>query len=113
MTHELSRRYCRVLSGQRGPELSREECLNYAAESIKACLPFAEELNITLIIENHYKDDFWIYPEFAQKMDVFCDLIDRIHHPNFVVHYDPSTTYLADEAPLEFSQLVPDRVGTM
>lgn len=113
MTHELGGRYCRVLSGQRRPELSREEGLNYAAESIKACLPFAEELNITLIIENHYKDDFWIYPEFAQKMDIFCDLIDRIHHPNFGVNYDPSNTYLAGEDPIELLKRVSDRVVTM
>ena len=29
-----------------------------------------QERNITLILENHYKDDFWEYPEFAQKTDV-------------------------------------------
>ncbi len=33
---------------------------------------------ITLIIENHYKDDFWTYPEFAQMMDVFCELVDAV-----------------------------------
>ena len=113
MTSELGGRYCRVLSGQRRPEISREEGLTYAAESIEACLPYAEDLNITLIIENHYKDDFWIYPEFAQKMDVFCDLIDRIHHPNFGVNYDPSNTYLAGEDPIELLKRVSDRVVTM
>lgn len=113
MTSELGGKYCRVLSGQRRPEISREEGLTYAAESIEACLPYAEDLNITLIIENHYKDDFWIYPEFAQKMDVFCDLIDRIHHPNFGVNYDPSNTYLAGEDPIELLKRVSDRVVTM
>lgn len=113
MTSELGGKYCRVLSGQRRPEISLEEGLTYAAESIEACLPYAEDLNITLIIENHYKDDFWIYPEFAQKMDVFCDLIDRIHHPNFGVNYDPSNTYLAGEDPIELLKRVSDRVVTM
>ena len=37
----------------------------------------AQQRGITLIIENHYKDDFWDYPEFAQMMAVFCDLVDR------------------------------------
>lgn len=113
MTSELGGKYCRVLSGQRRPEISLEEGLTYAAESIEACLPYAEDLNITLIIENHYKDDFWIYPEFAQKMDVFCELIDRIHHPNFGVNYDPSNTYLAGEDPIELLKRVSDRVVTM
>jgi sugar phosphate isomerase/epimerase len=91
MTHTLGGSYCRVLSGQRRPELSIDEGVKLAAESIHACLPYAQERGITLIIENHYKDDFWEYPEFAQKMDVFCKLVDAIEHPNFGVNYDPST----------------------
>ncbi len=113
MTHILGGSYCRVLSGQRRPELSVDEGIKLAAESIEACLPYAADRGITLIIENHYKDDFWEYPEFAQKMDVFCKLVDRIHHPNFGVNYDPSNTYLAGEDPLELLKRVSDRVVTM
>jgi sugar phosphate isomerase/epimerase len=113
MTHSLGGSYCRVLSGQRRPELSIGEGVEFAAQSIEACLPFAEEREITLIIENHYKDDFWEYPEFAQKMDVFCQLVDRIQHPGFGVNYDPSNTYLAGEDPIELLKRVSDRVVTM
>ena len=113
MTHSLGGSYCRVLSGQRRPELSIDEGVEFAAQSIEACLPFAEEREITLIIENHYKDDFWEYPEFAQKMDVFCQLVDRIQHPGFGVNYDPSNTYLAGEDPIELLKRVSDRVVTM
>ena len=113
MTHALGGNYCRVLSGQRRPELSVEEGVRLAAESIEACLPYAKERGITLIIENHYKDDFWEYPEFAQKMDIFCKLVDRIHHPNFGVNYDPSNTYLAGEDPIELLKRVSSRVVTM
>jgi sugar phosphate isomerase/epimerase len=113
MTHSLGGSYCRVLSGQRRPELSIGEGVEFAAQSIEACLPFAEEHEITLIIENHYKDDFWEYPEFAQKMDVFCQLVDRIQHPGFGVNYDPSNTYLAGEDPIELLKRVSDRVVTM
>ncbi len=113
MTYALGGQYCRVLSGQRRPELSIDEGVNLAADSIMACLPFAEERGITLIIENHYKDDFWEYPEFAQKMDVFCKLVDKIDHPNFGVNYDPSNTFLAGEDPLELLKRVSHRVVTM
>lgn len=113
MTETLGGSYCRVLSGQRRPELSIEEGVSLAAQSIEACLPYAQERNITLIIENHYKDDFWEYPEFAQKMDVFCQLVERIDHPNFGVNYDPSNTYLAGEDPLELLKRVSHRVVTM
>jgi len=113
MTHTLGGKYCRVLSGQRRPELSFEEGIKLAAESIYACLPYAEERNITLILENHYKDDFWEYPEFAQKMDVFCALVDSIRHPFFGVNYDPSNTFLAGEDPIELLKRVSKRVVTM
>lgn len=113
MTHALGGSYCRVLSGQRRPELSTDEGVKLAADSIQSCLPYAQERNITLIIENHYKDDFWEYPEFAQKMDVFCQLVNAIDHPNFGVNYDPSNTYIAGEDPLELLKRVSRRVVTM
>jgi sugar phosphate isomerase/epimerase len=113
MTHILGGTYCRVLSGQRRPELSIDEGVRLAAESIQACLPYAQDKGITLILENHYKDDFWEYPEFAQKMDVFCKLVDSIHHPHFGVNYDPSNTYLAGEDPLELLYRVSSRVVSM
>lgn len=113
MTYALGGSYCRVLSGQRRPELSVEEGVKLAADSIYQCLPYAEERGITLILENHYKDDFWEYPEFAQKMDIFCMLVDRIHHPRFGVNYDPSNTYLAGEDPIDLLKRVSKRVVTM
>lgn len=113
MTHALGGSYCRVLSGQRRPELTMDQGVSLAAECIEVCLPYAQERGITLIIENHYKDDFWDYPEFAQKMDVFCKLVDRIDHPAFGVNYDPSNTYLAGEDPLELLRRVSHRVVTM
>lgn len=113
MTYELGGSYCRVLSGQKRPELSIEEGIDLAAMCIEECLPYAQSKGVTLILENHYKDDFWEYPEFAQKMDIFSRLVDKIDHPNFGVNYDPSNTYLAGEDPLELLRKVSHRVVTM
>jgi len=113
MAATLGAKYCRVLSGQRRPELSRSQGLDLVAASIEACLPEAEACGVTLIIENHYKDDFWSFPEFAQKMEVFCELVDRIQHPCFGVNYDPSNAYIAGDDPLELLQRVKHRVVTM
>jgi sugar phosphate isomerase/epimerase len=113
MTEVLGGSFCRVLSGQRRPELTMDEGVKLAADCIYACLPYAQERGITLILENHYKDDFWEYPEFAQKMDVFCKLVDAVHHSHFGVNYDPSNTYLAGEDPLELLYRVSTRVVTM
>jgi len=113
MAASLGAGYCRVLSGQRRPELTRERGLDLVAQSIEACLPEAERCGVTLIIENHYKDDFWSYPEFAQKMDVFCELVERVKHPRFGVNYDPSNAFLAGDDPLELLEQVKHRVVTM
>src|SRR3954471_5898351 len=41
MTATLGGKYCRVLSGQRRPEISRQQGVQLAADCIKACLPHA------------------------------------------------------------------------
>ena len=110
---KLGCKYCRVLSGQYRAEVSREEGLRYAVECIQACLEHAGPIGITLNIENHYKDHHWKYPEFAQKMDLFCDLIGRIESPYFGVNYDPSNAILAGDDPIELLQRVKHRVVTM
>lgn len=105
---------CRVLSGQRWPQLSREEGLEYASQGIKACLPLAEELGVVLGLENHYKDGFWLYAEFAQKQDVFLDLLAMIPEtPFFGVQYDPSNAVVAGDDPVELLRQVAPRVVSM
>jgi sugar phosphate isomerase/epimerase len=113
MTATLGGSFCRVLSGQRRPEVSREMGIAYAAECIAECMPFATRHHITLNLENHYKDSYWKFPEFAQHMDVFCDLVDRIRSRDFGVNYDPSNTILAGEDPIELLERIKDRVVSM
>ncbi len=105
---------CRVLSGQRWPNVSREAGIKYAAEGIKACLPVASDLGVVLGLENHYKDGYWKYAEFAQKMDVFLELLDAIPpSPFFGVQYDPSNAVVAGDDPVELLRRVAPRVVSM
>jgi sugar phosphate isomerase/epimerase len=113
MTAALGGSYCRVLSGQRRPSVSIRDGLTWAKESILSCLPFAKERGITLILENHYKDDFWEYPEFAQQMEIFCELVNSIEEDGFGVNYDPSNAWLAGDDPLELLKRISTRVITM
>ena len=113
MSAALGAKYCRVLSGQRRKDITREEGMGYVVDSINACIPTAKDLGITLIIENHYKDDFWTEPEFAQMMDVFVDLVSRIDSPHFGVNFDPSNAIAAGEEPLELLEKVKHKVLTM
>jgi len=113
MSAALGAKYCRVLSGQRRKDITREEGMGYVVDSINACIPTAKDLGITLIIENHYKDDFWTEPEFAQMMDVFVDLVSRIDSPYFGVNFDPSNAIAAGEEPLELLEKIKHKVVTM
>ena len=110
----LGAKYCRVLSGQRRPELSEEEGISCAAECILACLPFAKEQGVVLILENHYKDSWWSYPEFAQKRESFLALVDAIgESPWFGINYDPSNAVVAGDDPIELLETIKHRVVTM
>jgi sugar phosphate isomerase/epimerase len=70
-------------------------------------------LDLTLTLENHYKDNYWTYPEFAQAGDVFCEILDRVPSRRLGVNYDPSNALLAGEDPLALLARVKDRVVTM
>lgn len=105
---------CRVLSGQRYPTVDLDQGLEWVAECILTLLPVAEELDIVLGLENHYKDGFWQYPEFAQKMEVFLALLAAIpHSPHFGVQYDPSNAIVAGDDPLALLRAVAPRVVSM
>jgi len=108
------RSVCRVLSGQRYPNVSREQGLAWCVECIEAVLPVARECDVILGLENHYKDGFWKYPEFAQKKDVFLQLVNAISdRTHFGVQYDPSNATVAGDDPVELLKAVADRVVSM
>lgn len=106
-------RSCRVLSGQNRPGLSREDGIRWTVESIEQLLPYAEKYRVHLVMENHYKDGYWIYPEFAQRSDVFMEIIGKLSSPWFGVNYDPSNAVFAGEDPLEVLHQVKGRLITM
>lgn len=105
---------CRVLSGQAYPEVSIEQGVEWVIECIQQCLPVARESDIVLAMENHFKDGYWRYREFAQKMDVFLRIVNAIDEQKyFGVQYDPSNALVAGDDPIELLQAVKHRVKTM
>jgi sugar phosphate isomerase/epimerase len=108
------RAVCRVLSGQRYPEVSRRQGLDWVVACIDLLLPVAREHDIVLGLENHYKDGFWRYPEFAQKQDVFLELLAAIpERTHFGVQYDPSNAIVAGDDPIALLEAVAGRVVSM
>jgi sugar phosphate isomerase/epimerase len=105
---------CRVLSGQAYPEVSIEQGIEWVVECIRAVLPVAREYGIVLTMENHFKDGYWQYREFAQKKDVFLHIVNAIDDTEyFGVQYDPSNALVAGDDPIELLETVKHRVKTM
>lgn len=114
MTAALGGGWCRVLSGQSRPDMSDEEGLQRAAGCITAVLGDAEAAGVVLILENHYKDSAWERPEFAQRRELFLELLARLgESPWLGVNFDPSNALTAGEDPLELLGAVAHRVVTM
>ena len=109
----LGTSYCRTLSGQNFPGMTRHEGIERTVDGIQRSLEYAERRGITLCMENHYKDGNWIYPEFAQPEDIYLEIIDRIDSPLFGVQYDPSNAVVGGYDPIEFLEKVKHRVVTM
>jgi sugar phosphate isomerase/epimerase len=112
-TASLGGRFCRVLSGQCRPQITRAEGIRLVVESIRELLEYACQRGIVLALENHYKDNYWKYPEFAQHLDVFMEIVGQINSPWFGVQFDPSNTLVAGEDPLDLLEQVKSRVVTM
>jgi sugar phosphate isomerase/epimerase len=106
-------RTCRVLSGQRRPGIAEDDGVAMVVECIEQALPYAAERGVILAMENHYKDNYWAYPEFAQHLYVFKRIIDAIASPWFGVNYDPSNAILAGEDPMLVLDTVKERVVSM
>jgi len=105
---------CRVLSGQRHPDVPVEQGIAWVVDAITRLIPIAKANDIVLGMENHYKDGRWQYPEFAQKKDVFLRIVNAIPERDyFGVQFDPSNAIVAGDDPIELLRAVKDRVVSM
>ena len=109
----LDIRYCRTLSGQRYPGMTRREGVERTVEGISRSLDYAEPKDVVLCLENHYKDGNWQYPEFAQPEDIFLEILGRIDSPHLGVQFDPSNATVGGYDPVRFLEKIKTRVVTM
>jgi sugar phosphate isomerase/epimerase len=113
LTVKLGGQYCRTLSGQARPGLDRKQAVGWCVEMIREAAGYAAERGVILNMENHYKDGYWEYPEFALRSDVFLEIVEQIESPNFGVNFDPSNAIVAGEDPIALLQKIKHRVVTM
>jgi sugar phosphate isomerase/epimerase len=113
LTAKLGGQFCRTLSGQNRPGLDRKQAVSWCVEMIREAVAYAKDKGIILNLENHYKDDYWKYPEFALNSGVFLEIIDQIDSPFFGINFDPSNTIVAGEDAIELLQKIKTRVVSM
>lgn len=106
-------RSVRVLSGQAWPDVPEEEGLARATEGIQAVTAYAAPRGVHVVMENHYKDGLWTYPEFAQSSARFLSIVGRVSSEWFGVNFDPSNAIVAGEDPLQLLEKVVDRVRSV
>jgi sugar phosphate isomerase/epimerase len=109
----LGTRFCRTLSGQNRPGLTRKDGLAWTVDGLRRSLEHAERRNVILCLENHYKDGTWQYAEFAQPEEIFLEILDRVDSPHLGVQYDPSNALVGGYDPVRFLETVVTRVVTM
>ena len=109
----LGTTFCRTLSGQNLPGLSREEGMARTVDGLLRSIEYAERHGVTLCLENHYKDGTWRYPEFAQPEEIYLEILDRVDSPRLGVQYDPSNAIVGGYDPIRFLDRVLPRVVTM
>jgi sugar phosphate isomerase/epimerase len=113
LTVRLGTRYCRTLSGQRWPGLTRAEGIERTVDGLSRSVEYAAQRGVVLCLENHYKDGTWQYPEFAQPEDIFLEILGRVDSPHLGVQYDPSNALVGGYDPIRFLERVAPRVVTM
>jgi len=113
LTDALGGQICRTLSGQNRPGLCRREAVRWCVDCIREAADHAGERDIMLAMENHYKDGYWDYREFAMPSEIFLEIVSQIDSPAFGINFDPSNTLVAGEDPIELLEQIKDRVVSM
>lgn len=113
LTAFLGGEICRTLSGQNRPGLCRADAVRWCVECIREAADYAGERGIMLAIENHYKDGYWEYREFAMPSEIFLEIVSQVDSPSFGINFDPSNTLVAGEDPLELLEQIKERVVSM
>lgn len=113
LTVELGGTYCRTLSGQNRPGLERKKTIRWCVEMIRESVNYGASKGVFITIENHYKDGYWEYPEFAIRSDILIEIVEQIDSPYFGINFDPSNAIIAGEDPIELLKKINSRVVTM
>jgi sugar phosphate isomerase/epimerase len=109
----LGAQFVRVTAGQGRPGLDRDAAIGWAVEGIGSLLEEAARLGLQLVFENHTKPGVWDYADFAQPLEVFFAILDRLQGTALGVNFDTANTLVVGADPLEVLGRVRDRLATV
>src|SRR5262245_41051338 len=106
LARELGAPLVRALSGQRHPGVSDEQGVAWAAEGLRRVAADGDRVGVRVAIENHTKSFFWQYFDFAQRGEVFVQLLDALRDSSVGVNFGTANPLVANEDTLELFERV-------
>lgn len=109
----LGAKFVRVTAGQGRPGLDREAAIDWAVEGIGSLLDEAALLGLQIVFENHTRPGVWDYADFAQPLENFFAILDRLQGTSLRVNFDTANTLVVGAEPLEVLGRVRNRLATV
>jgi len=103
-------RRVRVTAGQRHPGLDEALGLESVVDCFEEALAYARGKDLALAFENHYKNFFWEYPDFAMEDRIYLPIVERMRGAGLKVNYDSSNCIMGGYDGVELLRSVVDLV---
>ena len=107
---EMGSPLVRALTGQRRPEVAVADGVRWAVEGIRRAAEAASREGVQLVVENHAKAFVWTYFDFAQKGEVFSQVMAGLRGTPAGVLFDIANPLVAGEATLDLFDQVADSI---
>jgi len=110
---QLGASFVRVTAGQGRPGLDRTQGIEWVVDGLHQLLDHAAGLPLQLVMENHTRPSVWEYADFAQPLDIFFTLLDRLRETALGVNFDTANTLVVQADPLEVLNRVRHKLLTV
>lgn len=100
----------RVTTGTWHPVVKIDDGLEWVTECLTALTNYAEKMGIILALENHYRDKYWKWPDFAHRSEIFLKVFHRIENTSIKINFDASNQLMIEEDPIALLTQVKEKV---
>lgn len=107
---EMGSSLVRALTGQRRPEVAVSDGVRWAVEGIARVAEAANREGLQLVVENHAKAFVWTYFDFAQRGEVFSQVMAGLRGTSAGILFDIANPLVAGESTLDLLDQVADQI---